>query len=80
MWRETVNAVRELLFLREQTHKNASDIFALQKDFKELASDVQDLKHEARVNRNDESHERVNMALGLENELLKFERRLPPPN
>ncbi len=79
MWRETANAVRELLLLREQTKKNADDILALQKDFKGLASDVQNLKHEVRINRNDESHERVNMALRLENELLKFERRLPPP-
>ena len=66
--------------LKEQTDKNTADIKDLQKDVKELAVVVRDLIYEVRGNKRGEAHERENMALRLENELLKFERRLPPPN
>jgi len=79
MWREIANALKELLLLREQTKKNADDIKEMQKDFKALAAFVEHLAYEVRGNRNDEAHKRENMALRLQNELLKFERRLPPP-
>ncbi|MGI4787281.1 MAG: hypothetical protein ACRYFS_00375 [Janthinobacterium lividum] len=80
MWREIANALKELLLLREKTSKNADDIKELQSGLKELTAVVQHLIYEVRGNRSDEAHEREKMALRLENELLKFERRLPSPN
>ncbi len=80
MFREIANALKELLLLRESTKKNTDDIKDLQKDVKSLTAAVQQLVYEVRGNKNDEAHERENMALRLQNELLKFERRLPPPN
>ena len=80
LWREIANALKELLLLRENTKKNADDIQEMQKDFKALTAFVERLAYEVRGNRNDEAHERENMALRLQNELLKFERRLPPPS
>ncbi len=52
----------------------------MQVEMKALSAVVRDLIYEVRGNKNDEAHERENIALRLENELLKFERRLPPPN
>ena len=79
MWREIANALKELLLLREHTKRNADDIQEMQKDFKALTAFVERLAYEVRGNRSDEAHERENMALRLQNEMLKFERRLPPP-
>ena len=80
MLREIANALKELLLLRENTKKNTDDIAELQKDVKVLTAAVQQLVYEVRGNKDNEAHEREKMALRLENELLKFERRLPPPN
>ena len=80
MWREIANALKELLLLREKTNQNSTDIKALQDDFKALAAFAERLAYEVRGNKNDEAHERENMALRLQNEMLKFERRLPPPS
>ena len=68
-----------MMLLKEQTDKNAAAIKEMQRELKELTAVVQRLIFEMQVNRNDEAHARKNQALSLENELLKFERRLPPP-
>ena len=52
----------------------------MQSELKALSVVVRDLIYEMRGNKNDEAHKREKMALRLQNELLKFERRLPPPN
>lgn len=79
MWQQLYDALKKLMLLKEQTDKNTSDVKELQREVKELTAVVQHLIYEMRSNRNDEAHERENMALRLQNELLKFERRLPPP-
>ena len=79
MWQQLYDGLKKLMLLKEQTDKNTSDIKELQREVKELTAVVQHLIYEVRGNRNDEAHERENMALRLQNELLKFERRLPPP-
>ncbi len=79
MWQQLYDSLKKLMLLKEQTDKNTADIKELQREVKELTAVVQHLIYEVRGNRNDEAHERENMALRLQNELLKFERRLPPP-
>ncbi len=79
MWQQVYDSLKKLLLLKEQTDKNTADVKELQREVKELTAVVQHLIYEVRGNRNDEAHERENMALRLQNELLKFERRLPPP-
>ncbi len=79
MWQQIYDSLKKLLLLKEQTDKNTADVKELQREVKELTAVVQHLIYEVRGNRNDEAHERENMALRLQNELLKFERRLPPP-
>ncbi len=79
MFRDIANALKELLLLRENTKKNTDDITDLQKDLKVLTAALQQLVYEVRGNKNDEAKEREMMALRLQNEMLKFERRLPVP-
>ena len=80
MWREIAAAIKEIILLREHTNKNAADIEEIQRDFKALSTFVEHLAYEVRGNKSEETHQRENMALRLENELLKFERRLPLPS
>ncbi len=79
MWQQFYDSLKKLMLLKEQTDKNTSDVKELQQEVKALTAAVQHLIYEVRGNHNDEAHERENMALRLQNELLKFERRLPPP-
>lgn len=79
MWQQLYDSLKKLLLLKEQTDKNVADIKELQQEVKALTAVVQQLIYEIRSSRNDEAHERANMALRLENEMLKFERRMPPP-
>ena len=73
MWQQLYDSLKKLMLLKEQTDKNTSDVKELQREVKELTAVVQHLIYEMRSNRNDEAHERENMALRLQNELLKFE-------
>ena len=74
------------------SHSGTADIKDLRQDIKELRQGFTDLRQEFheltlvvqrlsfdihRIQEN-EAHEREKMALRLENEILRFERRLPP--
>ena len=71
-WAQTV------LTLSKDLEQNRADIKELRRDFMNLAMSVQRLADEIRLNSQRESSEREKIALQLENEMLKFERRLPP--
>ena len=49
----------------------------MRREIDELAWAIERLAYEARRGQDEEKHEREKLALRLENELLKFERRLP---
>jgi hypothetical protein len=51
----------------------------MREELKALGLAVRDLTYEVQRIRENEAHEREKMALRLENVLLQFERRLPPP-
>ena len=80
MWQQFFSGLKNLILLQEQTDQNTAKLKKMQAALKALSAVVRDLIYEVRGNKRDETHERENMALRLENELLKFERRLPPPN
>jgi hypothetical protein len=44
-----------------------------------MRSELRDLALSVQLLANNQRHEMENLALRLENEMLKFERRLPPP-
>jgi uncharacterized protein YoxC len=70
--------------LTQRTEQNQIEIEELRQELKELSAAVKELNTTVqrliyelhRVSEN-ERHEREKMALRLENEMLKFERRLP---
>jgi biopolymer transport protein ExbB/TolQ len=91
MWKEMLSALKEVFVLLEKTEQNKESIKDVRSDFQKLeervdklASALQILAHdnlrlreEIQNARREESKERENLALKLENEMLKFERRLP---
>jgi len=48
----------------------------MQRELEELTAAVRDLAYELRRNKENEMHERDKLLLKLENDLLRFERRL----
>jgi archaellum component FlaC len=61
----------------KQTDKNTEEIKELQREVRELHSWLERLAYEIKRTQDEDRHEREKLALRLENELLKFERRLP---
>lgn len=68
---------KRLLLLVEHTNRNSDDIKELQKQVKDLATAFERLAYEIRRVSDKDDNEREKLTLRLENELLKFERRLP---
>jgi predicted nucleic acid-binding Zn-ribbon protein len=78
MWKQILAIAKRLLLLAEDTKQNRDEIKELQKQVRDLAAAFERLAYEVhRVGEKDE-HERDKLILRVENELLKFERRLPP--
>ena len=71
MWKKLLDYFTHLLTLAEATRENKVEIAQIRSELRELALTVQLLAHDRR-------HDMEKLALRLENELLKFERRLPP--
>ncbi len=91
MWKDILQFGKDLILLTRETQQNKADIKkcedktvalereidALREDFNKLVHYVHQLSYDIeKVGRREES-EREKMALKLENEMLKFERRLP---
>jgi hypothetical protein len=68
----------QLLTLAQDTDRNKTEIEKLREELDESTLVVHGLAHEIRRIGEQEKHEREKLALRLENELLRFERRLPP--
>ena len=77
MWTKVVDLARVFFTLSEGLQQNRADIKELQRELRDLTSVVQQLSYEIGRVAETDSHEREKLALRLENELLKFERRLP---
>ncbi len=84
MWKEIYEWATQLLVLSKETERNRVDIKEVNKEVERLTLIIQGLAFEIkRLNEKiddahgNETHEREKLALKLENEMLKFERRLP---
>ena len=84
MWKEIYEWATQLLVLSKETERNRADIKEVNKEVERLTLIVQGLAFEIKrlgekIDRahENETHEREKLALKLENEMLKFERRLP---
>ena len=84
MWKQLVDAIKQILFLTQQTEKNREEIREVLQQLREMAFALERLAYEVHrvnekvdyANRN-EAQEREKLELRLENKLLKFERQLP---
>ena len=91
MWKDILQFGKDLILLSRETQENKADIKkcedrtehierevdALREDFNKLVHLVHQLSYDIEKVSNREESERKNLALQLENEMLKFERRLP---
>ena len=62
----------------EETQRNSTAIRELRQEVDEMGRVLDRVLYELQRQRENEAHEREKLALRLENELLRFERRLPP--
>ncbi len=92
MFKKLLDLAAQMFFLTKDTNQNKEDIKDAKQRIKDVQNEVNDLRrevqnlahgferlaYELRHVRESEAQERKYLALQLENELLKFERRLPP--
>lgn len=77
MWKQLSEWLTQMIMLAKETQRNSDDIKQMRRDIDEMARAIERLAYEVKRTQDDERHEREKLALRLENELLKFERRLP---
>lgn len=78
MWKKLLTLAQNLVTLGKELEQNRVDIKEIRRDLLNLTLTVQRLADEIKLSSERESHGREKLVLKLENELLKFERRLPP--
>jgi len=79
VFKQLLDYVRQLFAVTQTLEENKQEIKELRQEVEQLTDAVRHLAYELRYSLNDEKHEREKLALKLENEMLRFERRLPPP-
>jgi hypothetical protein len=77
MFKQVVNAGRQMLFLLRDTEQNKNDIAALKEQLAETNQLVRELAFELRHVAEHEQHEREKFMLKVENTLLRHEQLLP---
>ncbi len=80
MWQKILDWAIYFLKHKEQTEKNSADIKEQERTIKDLTAVVQHLAFKLERQHDNEVHERENLALRLENILLRSERSLPLGN
>lgn len=78
MFKQVVDAVRQMLFLLRDMEQNKEAIATLKEQLAETNELVRAVVIEVQRNKETEQHEREKLVLRLENALLRFERLLPP--
>ena len=78
MWKSLLDYFARLFKLADATEQNKTEIKEIQRELRDLTATVQYLFHEVRSVRQDQRHDMEKLVLRLENELLKFERKLSP--
>jgi len=79
MWQKLLNLAGLFWKLADENERNRKQIEALESEVQGLWRAVDRLTFEVQRTREHDSHERDKLVLVVQNELLKFERRLPVP-
>ncbi|MEJ7861578.1 MAG: hypothetical protein WKF90_08070 [Pyrinomonadaceae bacterium] len=77
MWEKIWDVISKVATLTKDTDRNSQEIKEIRADIRDVYSKLERLAYEIQKIREEDRHEREKLALRLENELLKFERRLP---
>ena len=77
MWEKIWDLLSKVATLTKDTDRNSQEIKEIRADIRDIYSKMERLAYEIQKTREEDRHEREKLALRLENELLKFERRLP---
>ena len=77
MWEKIWDLLSKVATLTKDTDRNSQEIKEIRADIRDIYSKLERLAYEIQKTREEDRHEREKLALRLENELLKFERRLP---
>lgn len=77
MWEKVWDVISKIATLTKDTDRNSQEIKEIRGDIRDIYSKLERLAYEIQKTRDEDRHEREKLALRLENELLKFERRLP---
>ena len=80
MWKQLSEWLTQMVMLAKETQRNSDDIKQMRREMDEMARAIERLAYEIKRTQDEDRHEREKLALRLENELLKFERRLPSGN
>ena len=80
MWKQLISIVKKIFTLAEQTERNEGEIKEIRRELREVISAIERLAYELRRTSDRERSEREKLALSLENQLLKFERRTSLPS
>ena len=79
MWKKLYEALTSLFMLTQRVDRLEKQGEAMRRDIHDLQLAVERLAHEIRHVSEHDRHEREKLVLQLENAMLRFERRLPPP-
>jgi uncharacterized protein (DUF342 family) len=84
IWKELFSGIKEAFTVSEKTQRNTEDVKELRRDIQKLEDRVEkltvlviQLSQEIQHHKTETAKDHENLALRLENEMLKFERRLP---
>jgi chromosome segregation ATPase len=79
MFKQLYALARQLLTLMQDVQKLKAEQKEFRQELRALIDIVRQLKYEQQRDRENAAHEQEKLLLRLENALLRFERRLPPP-
>lgn len=77
MWKSLLYWARQQFVMGQKLDKVEADVEELRQELRDVMVVLRELAYEVRYDRETQNHEREKTMLRLENELLKFERRLP---
>jgi len=78
MWKKLYEVLSRLFGLALKVERHDKEIMELRLELRDLTAAVQRLAYQIQRINEREIHEREKIELRLENQLLRFERRLPP--
>lgn len=78
MWKKLYEVLSRLLALTKKVEAHDKEIAEIRQEIRDLTAIVHRLAFEVQRISERESHEREKIQLKLENQLLRFERRLSP--